>query len=130
VQRLPAHLAGLVGGLLVGCAGSFLQAVVVDAGPVALPVGLVAALTLTAYAVLRCGQLAGSRGGALMALAGWLIAVIAVSLPTSEGDVVLPNATRSLVWLYGGTVTAAACVLPAHARRPAADSGRAGSVGR
>jgi hypothetical protein len=111
-----AHAGALVCGLLAGCAGSFLQEGVLRVAGTALPVGVVAALALTVCVVAGAGRRLASRTGAAAALAGWMVATIAVSLPRPEGDVVVAADVAGFVWLYGGALLGGACTFPAYGR--------------
>ena len=124
---MGAHCGALVAGLLIGCAGSFVQETVLRVGGAAVPVGLVAALAVTVAGVAGAGRGVGSRTGAAVALAGWLVAAIAVSLPRPEGDLVVAADATGLVWLYGGALLGGACTFPPYAAGRMTRSSRAGA---
>jgi hypothetical protein len=106
------HLLALVAGVLAGIFGSFVQAIdgrVLGAG---LPVGLVIALAVSLAAVVGSGRAAGARTAALLAVLGWLLAVLTLAMPRAEGDVIIASGTIGITWLYAGAVLVALGVLP------------------
>jgi hypothetical protein len=46
-----------------------------------------------------------SASGALMPAAGWIIASFVLSMPASNGSVIITNTTPGKWYLYGGTVS-------------------------
>jgi len=52
-----------------------------------------------------------SAGGALAPAAGWIVAAFVLSMPVSNGSVIITNTAAGRWYLYGGTVTAVAGVL-------------------
>ena len=100
------HLLLLVVGFLAGVLGSFVHAATLGWAPV----GLMCAYGLTA-AVLVSGRLAaGSRSGAAAAAAGWLAALLLLSAPRPEGDLVVAGDLLGYAWLVGGLVVASLVV--------------------
>lgn len=75
------------------------------AGPVPLAaLGFCAAILVTC--LLGAAGM-GSAAGALVVAAGWFLASAALTLPTSQGSVIVTNTAAGEWYLYGGT----ACVL-------------------
>src|SRR5690349_13104440 len=74
----------------------------------------VAALVCCAVILLTCGLAAwamGSVSGALLPGMGWVITSFVLSMPVSNGSVII-TATRPGEWyLYGGTLSVAAAVV-------------------
>ncbi|MHB1614199.1 MAG: DUF6113 family protein [Actinomycetes bacterium] len=120
VSRLATvgvDLLGMLAGLLTGIAGSFFQAATVTVGDVGLPLGLVVSLLASGLAFGIPGLVRHRRISSALALAAWLVAVIVLSLPRAEGDLVLTAGTMSYAWLFGGTlIGGAAAVWPYGAR--------------
>ncbi len=83
-------LAGAVFGLL----GAFLQAVTVNIGDIALPVGLILILA-TLFASLRMVvHIYGLRRAGVIVLVGWTLATVVLSLPGPGGDVARARPAR------------------------------------
>jgi hypothetical protein len=110
IGRVAAYAAFLVLGAVIGAAGSFLQAVTVDAGPVPLPVGLVLALAGSVGVFAAGGRLLRSRLGAVVPAVAWLVAVLVMSGKRPEGDVVLPQQATAYGYLFLGTLLGAMTV--------------------
>ncbi len=98
--------AGVYGVLFVvgaveGVIGSFQYSR--TAGPVPL-----AAIAFCAGILATC-LLAGwgmrSVSGALMPAVGWIVAAFVLSMPVSNGSVIITNTTPGKWYLYGGTVS-------------------------
>ena len=103
---VAAHgvLVGL--GLAAGVLGSFVHSV--GLGPA--PLGLLWAYVLTA-ALLAVGRLAtGGRSGAVAVSVGWVVALLLLSAPRPEGDLVVTGSVVGYAWLLGGLVVCAAGV--------------------
>ena len=118
----------LVVGLALGVIGSFLVPLrvggtLVPLAPVLAVVGNVAVGVLGARAV-------GSRAGAVVPAAGWLLVVLALGSARPEGDVVLPGGGGegmvALAFILLGAVAAAVGVGlgPATGATPSGASGR------
>lgn len=106
VLRLLLHALLVLLGFLVGVLGSFVHAVAVGG----VPVGLIAAYVLTA-ALLATARLAtGSRSGAAAVGGGWVVALLLLSAPRPEGDLVVSGSLTGYAWLVGGLVVATAGV--------------------
>ena len=103
LARLLLHAVLVALGVLVGALGSFVHAQVV-AG---VPVGLLCAYALTAAALATAGLASGSRSGPAATAAGWLLALLLLSAPRPEGDLVVPGDLLGYAWSLGGLVLAA-----------------------
>lgn len=112
--RVVLHVAAVVAGAAAGVLGSFVHPLTW----LRLPVGLLEAFALTAAVVATAGLLTRSRSGAGAAVAGWLVAVVTMSLQRSEGDLVVPASVLGYCWLLGGTVVAGATLAWPYALLP------------
>jgi hypothetical protein len=118
-------------GLVEGMIGSFQYAR--TAGPVP-----VAALVCCAVILATCllGAWAmRSVSGAVLPGMGWIIASFVLSMPASNGSVIITNTTPGKWYLYGGTLSVAVGVVLsfvglARGTRRAGETGRAGGTGR
>jgi len=74
------------------------------------PVPLVAIIFVVAIFVtcLLCGWGLRSFAGGLLPAIGWIIASFVLSMPSSNGSVIITNTTAGKWYLYGGAVAAAA----------------------
>lgn len=113
-----------VAGLVSGVLGSFHQAWTARVGGVGLPVGAAVCLVVALAVVVAAGRVTGSRVGALSAFVGWMVAVLVLTLPRPEGDLVVPGTPGGYLWLFGGTVLGAGALAwpygqTVHVRRPA-----------
>ena len=110
-RRLTHALLCVLLGLVVGVVGTVMHRVVVTDH--LLPVGVVVAL----LAVLAAGTLArawAGYAGVVGFAIGWVVAVQVLSMRGPGGDLLVPNQTVGLVWVYGGMLlVAAAAFLPA-----------------
>lgn len=106
LARLLLHAVLLALGVLVGALGSFVHAKVV-AG---VPVGLLCAYALTAAALATAGLASRSRSGPAATAAGWLLALLLLSAPRPEGDLVVAGDLVGYAWSLGGLVLAAVAV--------------------
>ncbi|MFI1657666.1 DUF6113 family protein [Streptomyces sp. NPDC020472] len=112
VVRYAWYAALLVLGALVGTAGSLVQAAW-------FPGGLLLALLATAglfYGGLRA---TGTQVGVASSAAGWLVAVILLSLGRPEGDGVFGGGVGELLFLFGGMALAVMCATLPRLSRPA-----------
>jgi hypothetical protein len=113
-----------VAALLVGATAGLLGSVLHPQRLAGVPLGLLAALVLTAAAVVTGGMLTGTRAGAAFSAVGWVLPVLTLSAPRPEGDLVVPGTTLGYLWLLGGTAVAGATVawpFAAGRRLPSAD---------
>jgi hypothetical protein len=109
VTSAVVHVALLAPGFAVGVLGSFVHAVG-PAQPVQVPVGLLWAYAMTA-ALLAVVRLAtGGRSGAVAVAVGWVVALLLLSAPRPEGDLVVAGGLVGYAWLLGGLVVCAAGV--------------------
>jgi hypothetical protein len=100
------HAALLVLGFAVAVLGSFVHAVG-PTEPVTVPLGLLWAYAMTA-ALLGVGRLVtGTRSGAAAVSAGWVVALLLLSAPRPEGDLVVTGSLVGYAWLLGGLVVCA-----------------------
>jgi len=106
LARLLLHVVLVSLGVLVGALGSFVHAQVV-AG---VPVGLLCAYALTAAALATAGLASRSRSGPAATAAGWLLALLLLSAPRPEGDLVVAGDLPGYAWSLGGLVLAAVAV--------------------
>ena len=94
-------------GLVEGMTGSFQYARTIGSVPVA-------ALAFCAVILATC-LLAGwgmrSASGAVLPAIGWVIASFVLSMPASNGSVIITNTTPGKWYLYGGTLSVAVAVV-------------------
>jgi hypothetical protein len=79
------------------------------AGPV--PVAAIGFCLLILATCLLAAWGMRSVGGALAAAIGWIVASFVLSMPMSNGSVIITNTAAGKWYLYGGTVSALAGVL-------------------
>jgi hypothetical protein len=111
-------------GLVEGTIGSFQYSRV--AGPVP-------AVALVCCAVILATCLLGawatrSVSGAVLPGMGWIIASFVLSMPVSNGSVIITNTAPGKWYLYGGTLSVAAAVVASFAMM-ARRAGRPGATG-
>ncbi|MET4927109.1 DUF6113 family protein [Streptomyces sp. PSRA5] len=117
--RIAAYLGLLVLGAVVGTAGSLVQAGW-------FPGGLVLALVGSAGLFYGGRTATGTSFGVGAPAAGWLIAVIVLSLGRPEGDGIFAAGLGPVVYLLGGAVVAVMCATMSRSPQPATESGRLG----
>jgi hypothetical protein len=78
--------------------------------PVALPWGLLLALTTT-FAVVRAAGLVAATPGVAGAALGWLGSILLLQPPRPEGDFLLAGDALGYVFLLGGMAVVAAAVV-------------------
>ena len=100
-------LAGLVEAMI----GSFQYSRVPRPVPVA---ALVCCAVILATCVLAAWAMR-SVSGALMPGMGWIITSFVLSMPVSNGSVIITNTTPGQWYLYGGTLSVGAAVIAAFA---------------
>jgi hypothetical protein len=88
-------------GVVEGMIGSFQYARLAGTVPVAALAFCVAILATCLFA----GWGTRSVSGALMPAIGWIIASFVLSMPVSNGSVIITNTTPGKWYLYGGTVS-------------------------
>ena len=110
--------ASFVLGLFLGFVGAMVQTYVVRIGTTPIPVGAVLVLIALVLAARACGWWVGSRWGASLFSAGWLVATFTMATTSPGGDLVITSGTRQLAYLIvGATILAAASgfpLLPGH----------------
>jgi len=94
-------------GLAQGVIGSFQYSWMAGSVPAA---ALVCCAVLLATCLLGAWAMR-SVSGALAPAAGWILAAFVMSLPVSNGSVIITNTAAGRWYLYGGTATAVAGVL-------------------
>lgn len=102
-----AWVAALAAGVAAGVLGSFVHAT----GWGAVPVGQVAGLALTGSVVMLARLAGPGRTHSVLASAGWLAAVVVLSMPRPEGDLVVPATGAGYSWIVLGMLGCAAAVL-------------------
>jgi len=100
--------AGAVYGVLVllgaveGLIGSFQYSRMAGAVPLA---AIAASVVILATCLLASWAIR-SVSGALMPAIGWILATFVLSMPVSNGSVIIANVTAGKWYLYGGTLSA------------------------
>ncbi|GGT40150.1 DUF6113 family protein [Streptomyces purpureus] len=117
--RAAAYAGLAVLGALVGTAGALVQAAWFPGG---LLLALLAAAA-TFYGGLRA---TGTQAGALTPAAGWLVAIILLSMGRPEGDGVLAGGLGDLLYLLGGMALAVICATMSRSPQPGGLPGRLG----
>lgn len=104
-------------GAVIGVVGAFVQAITSTLAGVDVPIGALAAVTMTALAVRAGAALVHRRAGAVAVAVGWVATVLWMSLfPSNEGDVIIGATTSALIYVYGGVLVAVfATVFPVRA---------------
>lgn len=105
-RRVLAYGAAAAGGFVSGLLGSFVHNVTWYGVPVGLIVGLVLSLSVFMWA----GLATSSRRGAAVAVTGWLLPVLVLTVRRPEGDLIVAGTALGYAWLIGGTVLAGAAV--------------------
>jgi hypothetical protein len=118
-------------GVVEGMIGSFQYARTVGSVPVA---ALVCCAVILATCLLAAWAMRSVSGAVLPGM-GWIIASFVLSMPASNGSVIITNTTPGRWYLYGGTLSVAVGVvlsfaLLARETRRAGETGRAGGTGR
>ena len=117
--RIAAYLGLFVLGALVGLAGALVQAGW-------FPGGLLLALAGEAGLCLGAARATGSRGGAVAAAAGWMLAVILLTASRPEGDFMFAAGAGSYLFLLGGMAVAVMCATLGPGRQPGGAGARLG----
>ena len=115
-------------GLVEGIIGSFQYSW--TAGPVPAA-ALVCCAVILATCLLAAWAMR-SVSGAILPGMGWIIASFVLSMPVSNGSVIITNTTPGKWYLYGGTLSVAAGVIASFAAmaRWNARTGLSGQAGR
>jgi hypothetical protein len=91
-------------GLMLGLVGSVVVAGRTTVGTVTLPWGLVLMLTAVVVLVRAIVWQSGTRATGLALMGGWFAATSAVLVYAPGSDVLLPDLTRSWVYVVGATI--------------------------
>jgi Family of unknown function (DUF6113) len=70
-----------------------------------VPVAAIAACAVILVTCLLASWAVGSVSGALAPAAGWILASFVLSMPDSNGSVIITNTTAGKWYLYGGTLS-------------------------
>ena len=101
----PLAYVGLVtGGLFLGVLGVALAAVRTQVHGTFVPWGLVLMLVALPVCVRAAAWFVGSRTGAVAVALGWVAPTMLFASTNPGGDVLLPDLTRTYVYLVGGAV--------------------------
>ncbi|MCS0605899.1 DUF6113 family protein [Streptomyces sp. LP11] len=117
--RALAHLGLLLLGAVVALAGTLVQGAW-------FPGGLLLALAGAAGVFLGGAYATGGRGGALAPVAGWMVAVILLTLARPEGDFFFGAGGGSYLFLLGGMAVAVICATLGAGRQPGGRPARLG----
>ncbi|WP_329382069.1 DUF6113 family protein [Streptomyces sp. NBC_01716] len=117
--RIAAYVGLVILGVVVGTAGSLVQSGF-------FPGGLVLALVASAALFYGGRTATGTAFGVGAPAAGWLIAVIVLSLGRPEGDGVFDAGLGPVVYLLGGALVAVMCATMSRSPQPGQESGRLG----
>ncbi|MFE4670079.1 DUF6113 family protein [Streptomyces sp. NPDC056716] len=118
-RRIAAHLALFVLGLVIGVAGTLVEAAW-------FPGGLLLALAGAAGTFLGGALATGGRGGAVASAAGWMLSVILLTTTRPEGDFAFAAGAGSYLFLLGGMAVAVICATLGLGRQPGGPSVRLG----
>ena len=99
-------------GAVQGVIGSFQYARTAGSVPVA---ALVSCAVILATCLLAAWAMR-SVSGAIIPGMGWIIASFVLSMPESNGSVIITNTTPGKWYLYGGTLSVAVAVVVSFAR--------------
>lgn len=101
---VPGRIVLLLGGVMLGLFGGFLQAVTIRVGGFPIPVGATLCL-LTLVACLRAViHLYERREPAVYLLVGWIVTSIALALPLPGGDIVIAGSPIAFIYLLAGAI--------------------------
>ena len=109
-------------GLVEGMIGSFQYTRTAGSVPVA---ALVCCAVILATCLLAAWAMRSVSGAVLPGM-GWIIASFVLSMPVSNGSVIITNTTPGKWYLYGGTLSVAVAVVLSFARLPGRATGRRG----
>ncbi|WP_328726120.1 DUF6113 family protein [Streptomyces sp. NBC_00259] len=113
--RIAAYVGFAVLGLVVGAAGSLVQAAW-------FPAGLLLALLGAAGLFYGGLRTTGTQLGVVAPAAGWIVSVLLLSAGRPEGDGVFAGGLGEIVFLLGGTVLAVMCATISRLPQPGAPS--------
>ena len=115
----------LLGGVVLGLFGTVLMAARVTVRGTVVPWGLVLSMLAILTCVRGAAWLVGSRRGAALVGLGWVLPTLAFATTNPGGDILLPDLTRTYVYLIGSALLVVASValpLPRGAAQAAEDS--------
>jgi Family of unknown function (DUF6113) len=115
-----AYSSLVVAGFVVGVAGSFLQAVTIQVGPISVPIGLVGMLAATGLVFLGGAWLDHRPIGVLLPALAWLLGVFPFTIKRPEGDLVLSGDLYSYGYLLLGAALAVLAAMYPGRRVPGA----------
>lgn len=119
VVRLVSYVVLAVLGMMTGVAGSLLQGAL-------FPGGLLLALVGGAAVFYGGTLLTGTRLGAVVPAAGWLVTVVLLSSARPEGDFLFTNGIGPYAYLLGGAMAGVMCVTLPQMRPPGPGAARIG----
>ncbi|MFI1395193.1 DUF6113 family protein [Streptomyces sp. NPDC020681] len=117
--RIAAYAGLFVLGALVAVAGSLVQGAW-------FPGGLLLALLASAGLFYGSLRATGTQLGVVAPAAGWLVAIVLLSLGRPEGDGLFPAGIGPLVFMLGGMAVAVMCATMARPLQPGGGPGRLG----
>ncbi|MFI6337037.1 DUF6113 family protein [Streptomyces sp. NPDC050535] len=109
--RIAVYLGLFVLGAVVGAAGALVQ-------PGWFPGGLLLALAGAGGLFLGGARGVGTRGGAAAPAAGWMVAVVLLTVSRPEGDFLFGTGFGSYLFLLGGMALAVMCATLWQERQP------------
>ncbi|MFG2644487.1 DUF6113 family protein [Streptomyces sp. NPDC048370] len=112
-MRIVWYVLLVVLGALVGIAGSIVQ-------NAWFPGGLILALLATAAVFYGGLRATDTQLGVVAPGAGWLVAIVLLSLGRPEGDGVFGGGAAEMIFLLGGMAIAVICATMSRLVRPAA----------
>jgi Family of unknown function (DUF6113) len=115
-----AYSSLVVAGFVVGVAGSFLQAVTIQIGPISVPIGLVGMLAATGLVFFAGAWLDHRPIGVLLPALAWLLGVFPFTIKRPEGDLVLSGDLYSYGYLLLGAALAVLAAMYPGRRVPGA----------
>ena len=101
-----AYSSLIAAGFVVGVAGSFVQAVTIQVGPISVPIGLIGVLAATALVFFAGAWLDHRPIGVLLPALAWLLGVFPFTIKRPEGDLVLSGDLYSYGYLLLGAALA------------------------
>ncbi|MGV9316030.1 DUF6113 family protein [Streptomyces sp. NPDC003691] len=115
--RIAAYLLLVLLGAVTGIAGSLVQAAW-------FPGGLLLALLAAAGLFYGARTALGGQAAVGAAAAGWLVAIVALSLGRPEGDALFGAGIGPLLFILGGMVVAVMCATLGRVPQPGGAPGR------
>ncbi|MFD4528513.1 DUF6113 family protein [Streptomyces sp. NPDC058470] len=117
--RIAVYVGLFVLGAVVGAAGALVQ-------PGWFPGGLLLAVAGAAGLFLGGAQGVGTRAGAVVPAAGWMVAVILLTASRPEGDFLFGAGFGSYLFLLGGMAVAVMCATLGQVPQPDGSAVRLG----